>query len=437
MNDLLTPQPSITIQSNAAYVLDLCARIAALTDIPGTITRTYLSAATRAVHTLLREQMQALGMTVRVDAAGNLRGLYPAATPGAPVLLLGSHIDTVPDSGPYDGILGVALPIALLHALNGRRLPYAIELIAFSEEEGIRFKLPFIGSRALIGSLGPPELSRTDAAGITVADAIRNFGLSPNDLANALLTPDTFAFLEVHIEQGPVLESLGLPLGIVTSIVGQSRLGLTFHGEANHAGTTPMSFRKDALAAAAHWIAEVEAYPGQLGDPALLATVGTIHAFPGAANVIPGAVAVSLDLRHPSDAARLHALEALKLKAGQCAASRGVGVTTVDRGGQASVPMNPALREALAAAAAGFAPHPMPSGAGHDAMILATKVPTAMLFLRTPRGLSHHPAESVLAPDIDAALTTCLRFLNSLQPPPIDVLLTPGKSACTKNGATF
>ena len=399
----------------AEYTLDLCDRIAAHTDVPGTITRTFLSPATAAVHALLRAEMEALGMTIRTDSAGSVRGIYPAATPNAPVLLTGSHIDTVPYAGRYDGILGAVLPIALIRALNGKRLPYAIEIIAFSEEEGVRFKFPFIGSRALLHDLTPDDLARTDANGISIAQAIRNFGLDPDNLSDAALTPGTFAFFEVHIEQGPVLESLGLPLGVVTTIIGQSRLGLTFHGQANHAGTTPMSFRKDALAAAARWISEVEAFPAN--DPELLATVGSIQASPGAANVIPGAVTLSLDVRHPSDEARLSAVAILVGKAEAIAESRGLTLTTVDRGGQASVPMDSVLREALMAAAAPFAPHALPSGAGHDAMILARKVPAAMLFLRTPAGLSHHPNETVSAEDIEAAITTCLNFLRCLTPP--------------------
>lgn len=428
----------------AEYTLDLCDRIAAHTDVPGTITRTFLSPATARVHALLRAEMEALGMSVRTDSAGNLRGIYHAqkavssfADPGfpanvlgslgwggggpasalpIPTLLVGSHIDTVPDAGRYDGILGVALPIALIRALDGQRLPYAIEIIAFSEEEGVRFKLPFIGSRALIGDFTPEDFARTDADGISIAQAIRSFGLNPENLADAALTPGTFAFFEPHIEQGPVLESLGLTLGIVTTIIGQSRLGLTFHGQANHAGTTPMRFRKDALAAAAHWITEVEAYTK--GDPELLATAGSIQASPGAANVIAGAVTVSLDVRHPSDEARLSAVAALVAKAEACAQSRGLTLAIVDRGAQASVPMDESLREALTLAAAPFAPHAMPSGAGHDAMILARKLPAAMLFLRTPGGLSHHPSESVSAEDIAAAILTCLNFLHSLAPPP-------------------
>jgi allantoate deiminase len=398
----------------AAYTLDLCDRIAARTDVPGTIHRTFLSPATAAVHALLRAEMEALDMTVRTDSVGNVRGIYPANRPGAPVLLTGSHIDTVPDAGRYDGILGVALPIALIRKLNGERLPYAIEIIAFSEEEGVRFKLPFIGSRALVNDFGAADLAGTDANGISIAQAIRNFGLDPDHIADAALTPGTFAFFEAHIEQGPVLEALSLPLGVVTTIIGQSRLGLTFHGQANHAGTTPMSFRKDALAAAAEWISAVEAYP--TSDPHLLATVGSIQASPGAANVIPGAVTVSLDVRHPDDAARLSAVSALVATAESCAEARGLTVTVVDRGAQASVPMDAALRGALMAAAAPSAPHSMPSGAGHDAMILARKIPAAMLFLRTPGGLSHHPNESVAEDDIAAAITACLDFLHALAP---------------------
>ena len=400
--------------TSSEYTLDLCDRIAAHTDVPGTITRTFLSRATHAVHALLRAEMEALGMTVRTDSVGNVRGIYPAVTVDAPILLTGSHIDTVPDAGRYDGILGVALPIALIRALDGKRLPYAIEIIAFSEEEGVRFSLPFIGSRALISDFTPEDLARTDADGISIAQAIRDFGLDPDGLSDALLTPGTFAFFEAHIEQGPVLEALNLPLGVVTTIIGQSRLGLTFHGQANHAGTTPMSFRKDALAGAAQWITEVEAYPST--DPELLATVGSIQASPGAANVIPGAVTVSLDVRHPSNDARLNAVGALVAKAEACAQSRGLTLTTVDRGAQASVPMDANLRKALSTAAAPYAPHAMPSGAGHDAMILARKLPATMLFLRTPGGLSHHPNESVSGEDIEAAITTGLRFLHSLQP---------------------
>ncbi len=214
-------------------------------------------------------------MTVRVDAAGNLRGVYPAATTPAPRLLLGSHVDTVPDAGAFDGVLGVVLAIALVDALGGRRLPFSIEVAAFSEEEGVRFGVPFIGSRALAGTLDADLLARRDAAGITVEQAIRAFGLDPAQLAEAKLDPSTFAYIEFHIEQGPVLESLDLPLAVVTAIAGQSRLAVTFRGQANHAGTTPMHLRRDALAAASRWISVVERHARATAG--LVATVGTIQ----------------------------------------------------------------------------------------------------------------------------------------------------------------
>jgi allantoate deiminase len=331
--------------------------------------------------------------------------MYPAVAPDAPVLLMGSHIDTVPDAGRFDGILGVAIAIALVRSLNGKRLPYALEIIAFSEEEGVRFKTSFLGSRALIGDLTSEDLARKDGDGITIAQAIRNFGLDPKHLTDALLTPGTFAYFEPHIEQGPVLESLGLPLGIVTTIIGQSRFDLTFRGQANHAGTTPMHLRSDALAAAAILISSAS-HLGQI-TPNLVATVGSIHVSPGAANVIPGTAVCSLDVRHPSDDMRRSSMEELLKQAGDAAALHRVTLTTVSRGSQASVPMDPTLQEALTTAADIYSPHTMPSGAGHDAMILARKVPAAMLFLRTPGGLSHHPNEAVSLEDIDAAITTC------------------------------
>ena len=351
-------------------------------------------------------------MTVRIDAAGNLRGIYPGQTPDAPILLMGSHIDTVPDAGAYDGILGVALPIALLHSLEGRRLPFAIEVIAFSEEEGIRFKMPFIGSRALIGALGEAELTRTDADGVALAQAIRDFDLNPDDLTNARITPGTFAFLEVHIEQGPILESLGLPLGIVDAIVGQSRFELTFTGHANHAGTTPMHLRRDAIAAAAEWMVQVELF-AQNHD-GLVATIGSVHALPGAPNVIPGAAILSLDVRHASDETRLKAAASLLAEAEQIARARDIGLNIVETSKQSAIAMSPHLREALAAASSGA--YTMVSGAGHDAMILAPHVSSAMLFVRSPGGISHHPSERVLVEDLQAALDTSLRFLESLNP---------------------
>jgi allantoate deiminase len=403
-------------------VLDLCARIATHTDVPGTITRLFGSPATRDVQTLLRAEMQSVGLTVRLDSAGNLRGLYAGQTPDAPVLLIGSHLDTVPNAGAYDGVLGVALPLVLLRSLAGRRFPFAIELVAFSEEEGYRFRMPFIGSRALLGDLGPADMARTDTDGIDLAAALQTLAsqlhsddAQPFDLSDARFTPGTFAFLEVHIEQGPVLESLGLPLGVVSTIAGQSRFNLTFTGKANHAGTTPMHLRRDALATAAAWLPLVEKHARK---SKIVATVGELNVSPGASNVIPGKVTLTLDIRHPDDAVRIETSRNLTELARFTAATRKIHFDCVETSTHAATPMDDRLRAALTAAAraAGHRPHGMASGAGHDAMILAPHIPTAMLFVRSPGGISHHPDESVLPDDLQAALDTCLHFLNSLAP---------------------
>src|SRR5438874_3042359 len=230
--------------------------------------------------------MEPFGAQVRVDAAGNFRGFYPGEQSSSPRLILGSHLDTVPNTGAYDGTLGVVLAITLLEALEGRKLPFGIEVVGFSEEEGVRFGTPFIGSRALVGRLDQELLDARDAQGISVQKAIENFGLNPEKLPQAELENNTLGYLEFHVEQGPVLEKLNLPLAVVEAIAGQSRLEFTFRGRANHAGTTPMHLRCDAIAGAAEWIGAVERVAQRV--PGLVATVGRISAKPGAANVIAG-----------------------------------------------------------------------------------------------------------------------------------------------------
>lgn len=397
----------------ADYVLGLCARVATCTDVPGTIERLFLSPATREVHALLTAEMLALGMQVRVDGIGNLRGFYAAERVDAPVLLVGSHIDTVPNAGAFDGVLGVAIGLGLVRGLGTRRLAYAVEVIAFSEEEGVRFRLPFIGSRALVGALGKLELDRMDADGVSLSRAMQDFGLTPE--LDSGLTPGTFAFLECHIEQGPVLEALGLPLAVVTAIVGQTRLELTFSGRANHAGTTPMHLRQDALTAAAAWVGAVERYA--CGVDGMVATVGSIQVTPGAVNVIAASAVVSLDVRHAVDATRETALVALVAAAEREASVRGVSVAWRETSRQDARAMDHRLCEKLAEAvrACGQTVYPMVSGAGHDAMILAEKVPSAMLFVRTPKGLSHHPEEAVRAEDVQAACDALRSLLGLLE----------------------
>jgi allantoate deiminase len=358
--------------------------------------------------------MEALGATVRVDAAGNLRGLYPGAEPGAPRLLMGSHLDTVPNAGAYDGILGVVLAVALLEGLGGKRLPFAVEVVGFSEEEGVRFGVPFIGSRALVGRVDEELLERKDVRGISVGQAIQDFGLNPGEIRQSSLDDRTLAYLEFHIEQGPVLEKLGRPLGVVEAIAGQSRMEFKFVGRTNHAGTTPMDLRFDAVAAAAEWITVVEREARSLAG--LVATVGAIEAKPGATNVIAGEARASLDVRHREDGVRSRAVEDLTREAERIARARGLSVSWETRLSQIAVAMDAWLAGQIeqAVGKSGCEPQRMVSGAGHDAMILAEKVPAAMIFLRTPGGISHDPAESVAVEDVARAIECGLHLLDQL-----------------------
>jgi allantoate deiminase len=365
-------------------------------------------------HREVSSWVKTLGMAVSVDAVGNLRGFYAGAAPGAPRILMGSHLDTVPNAGAFDGILGVVLAVALVESLNGMKLPFGIEVVGFSEEEGVRFGVPFIGSRALVGRVDEELLGRRDAQGISVRKAIQDFGLNPNEISKAAMREDVLGFLEFHIEQGPVLESLGRQLGVVEAIVGQNRLEVTFSGQANHAGTTPMNLRHDALAAAAEWIVAVEQLARR--TPGIVATVGFIEARPGAANVISGEARAMLDIRHASDRARTEALDELIRQAESIAVRRGVTVKWRTLLVQNAVAMDPFLTERIEHAIhkAGCEPHRMASGAGHDAMILAERIPTAMIFLRTPGGISHDPAESVHLDDVGKALECGHHLLTQL-----------------------
>jgi allantoate deiminase len=370
------------------------------------------------VHRELSCSLEAVGARVRIDAAGNLRGVYPAAQPNAPQLLIGSHLDTVPNAGAYDGILGVALGVALLEGLRGRRLPFGIEVVGFSEEEGVRFGTPFIGSRALVGRLDQELLDVHDAQGISVRKAIENFGLNPEEIPQARLGNDALGYLEFHIEQGPVLETLNLPLAAVEAIAGQSRLEFTFYGHANHAGTTPMNLRRDALAGAAEWIGSVERIAQ--GVPGLVATVGQIEAKPGASNVIAAEAWLTLDIRHSSDDVRTRAAGDLIHQAQEIAERRGLSLRETSRLSQRAVAMDPFLTGEIEQAIlkTGCKSHRMVSGAGHDAMILAEKLPAAMIFLRTPDGISHDPRESVAREDVERAIECGLHLLDQLASSP-------------------
>jgi allantoate deiminase len=401
-------------KSRAEEVIARCRKLASFSEDAGGTRRTFLSPPMRDCHLEITKWLVAAGAKVTVDAAGNLRGLYAAAQPSAPRLLLGSHLDTVPNAGAFDGVLGVVIAVALLESLEGRRLPFAIEVAGFSEEEGVRFGTPFIGSRALVGRLDEELLNRRDANGISVREAIKTFGLNPSEIPLAAVSDDTLAYVEFHIEQGPVLESLGRSLAAVEAIAGQTRMEFLFLGRANHAGTTPMYLRHDAIAAAAEWIVAVERTANNL--PGLVATVGQIEARPGATNVIAAEARVTLDIRHKSDDIRDNAADVLVRLAKEIAERRGLTLRQSLLLSQRAVTMDRFLVNQIEEAirSTGCQPHCMTSGAGHDAMILAEKVPAAMTFLRSPSGISHDPAESVEVEDVAKALECGLHLFEQL-----------------------
>ncbi len=403
------------MKEQARKAIRLCRELAACSEEQGKTTRTFLSPPMKDVHRILSRWMTHAGMRTSVDVVGNLHGLLPAAQPNAARLIIGSHLDTVPDAGAFDGVLGVVLGTLLAESFQGRQHALGIEVIGFSEEEGVRFGTPFIGSRAVVGSLDEHDLDLRDRQGCTLRDAIRDFGLEPADLAQARLADGAIGYLEFHIEQGPVLENLDCPLGIVDAISGQSRLEFVFRGKANHAGTTPMSLRRDALAGAAEWILEVETKAG--ADHGLVATVGRLDVAPNATNAVPGRVSASLDVRHAADDVRCARVDQFVSAAEAIAHRRGLAFTCRQQLDQPAVLMDAALCHRLEQAMkkVGYPVHRVASGAGHDAMIMAPHVPSSMLFLRSQGGVSHSPEESVREDDVEAALVVGLQFLRDLE----------------------
>lgn len=402
------------MKARALRAIDECRKIAAMTEEPGRITRRFLTPPVHEVHAHLRHRMEALGMAVECDAVGNLRGFWRPEGLRGKRLIVGSHIDTVPDAGAYDGVLGVALALECVELVQELRLPLPIEVIAFSEEEGVRFGVPFIGSRAVAGRFDPALFALADAAGITLEAAIRNFGLDPARIEEAAIDDDALGMIEMHIEQGPVLEAEDLSVAAVEAIVGQSRYAVEFRGQANHAGTTPMRLRRDALAGAAEWISAVESLA--LKTDGLAATVGKIGVQPNVGNVIPGTAMLSLDVRHVHDSVRKESVERLLAQADVIAERRRLTVQCTRQLDQPAVPLDERMTSFVADAieAGGMPLKRMTSGAGHDAMVIAARVPTAMLFLRSPGGISHHPSESVRQEDVEAALKVSQNFLERL-----------------------
>lgn len=389
----------------ARRVMERCDALAAISATDEGLTRVYLSSEHLRANRLVADWMEQAGMVSWQDAVGNICGRYEGTQEGAQALLLGSHLDTVRNAGRYDGMLGVVAAIEVVAWLHrhGIRLAQAIEVAGFADEEGTRFGITLLGSRGLTGSWPQTWLDCEDADGTSVAAALVNAGLDPARIGEAARAADDFsAYLELHIEQGPVLEHENLALGVVSAINGAQRLTCCFTGEAGHAGTVPMQHRRDALAAVAEWLLAVE----RAGGPQLVATVGQLACEPGAVNVIPGQVTLSLDIRSPCDEVLGAALTSLLTQARAIATRRGVQFSAEPFYAISATPCDTRLCHTLSQTVRqvqGQAPV-IPSGAGHDAIAIAGRWPTGMLFVRCRCGISHHPEESVEEQDVALAL---------------------------------
>lgn len=388
-----------------------------VSDEPGRLTRTFLSPAMGRANALVGGWMREAGLTTREDGVGNLIGRWECTRTGAKTLLLGSHLDTVRDAGRFDGALGVLLAIAAVEELRQRgvELPFHLEVLAFSEEEGVRFASAYLGSKGYTGLLRTADLRLRDRDGISVRQALEQHAGRPFVLPRAAHRGrDLLGYVEVHIEQGPVLEAKGLAVGVVSAIVGQSRLRVSWTGKAGHAGTTPMSLRRDALAGAAELALAAERLATTTRG--LVCTVGELTVAPGAANVIPGRVLHTLDVRHADDRTRLAALVRLQREAERIARRRRLSLEWKVTQDQGAIACSPSLSASLAASARavqGRCPR-LASGAGHDAVLLSRLTEVAMLFVRCRDGLSHHPDEHAAPADLAVALDVTIDFLERL-----------------------
>jgi allantoate deiminase len=402
---------------SAAEVVRRCRELAAVSEEPDAITRRFATPAMARANALVGGWMADAGLEVRVDEAGNLVGRLEGTDPAAGTLLLGSHLDSVRDAGAFDGPLGVLAAVACMQRLRaeGTWLPFAVDVLGFSDEEGLRYGTAYLGSRAVAGSFDPALLELVDDDGVALGAALRAFGGAPHDVARASRQGERLlGYCEVHIEQGPVLEGRDAPVGVVTAIAGATRAELELTGRAGHAGTVPMDARHDAVCAAAEWVLAVEAAARR--EPGLVATVGRLQARPGAPNVVPGAAVASLDVRHADDAVREAAVASLRDTAQRIGAARGVEVAWREVMSAPAVAVDVRLGEVLAEAVAecGLPVVRLASGAGHDAVALCALTGVAMLFVRCAGGVSHHPDESVDEADVAAALDVLHGFVSRL-----------------------
>ena len=415
----------IPVISNAAAsrIMPRIEELAGISESDHFLSRRFASEEHRRANTLVAGWMQAAGMDVREDAIGNVIGRYSSAGETAnpatktQAILLGSHLDTVIDGGRFDGMLGVLSALACVETLVEKKihLPYALEVIGFADEEGVRYQSTYLGSRAVTGDFDTAVFKRTDNQGILFTDALKDFGSDSNNIPPAKRDPEDFlAYLELHIEQGPVLEHEDQAVGVVTGIAGATRLTVSLSGLAGHAGTVPMNLRQDALAAAAQCIAVVEKLCST--SAGLVGTVGRIDAQPGAGNVIPGFVEFSVDIRALGDELRHRTVEAVTREMTELCASRNIKIA-IDKLHEAhTVTCDDEIVRSMGEALAdeGMRDLSMPSGAGHDAAAMAAITPVGMLFVRCAGGVSHHPAESVTPSDAVAGANVLMRSVIKL-----------------------
>lgn len=405
------------IGSISLDIMDRLDQLAEITETPGFLTRRCYTPQHRAANDLAAKWMREAGMQAWQDAVGNMMGRYEGKTPGAPAILLGSHLDTVIKAGKYDGGLGVLCAIDCVKSLNERGVRYdnAIEVACFADEEGVRYQSTFLGSRGLAGTFDIALLDRPDKDGITLAQAMTDFGLDTGLIAEAARNPDEIrCYLEVHIEQGPVLEAEDLSTCAVTAIAGANRMTVQIDGDAGHAGTVPMGARRDALKAACECILAVETTAAR--HEHAVGTVGQIASGPGATNVIPGTAEFSVDFRAADDGVRNQAVGELTAAFDAIAAKRGVAITIDHSHAADGVTCAPDLVGTIEAAMSdlGQRPFRLPSGAGHDAAALAHITDVGMIFVRCDRGISHSPDESITAEDAIAGANLLLRTVERL-----------------------
>ena len=394
-------------------------QLGTISETAENLTRIFLSPEPRTAADLILSWMKDAGMAAHLDAIGNVSGRYEGERPGLPCLMLGSHYDTVRDAGKWDGPLGIITAIACVADLNRRgvRLPFAIEVVGFADEEGVRFASTLLGSRAVAGTFGQSVLDTRDHAGLSMREAMVQFGLDPTKIsAAARERGELHAYVELHIEQGPVLEQQNLPVGVVTAIAGATRLVANLSGMAGHAGTVPMALRRDTLAGAAECIVAVEEFCKADGA-GLVGTVGVINAMPGATNVIPGRVSFTLDIRAPADAHRKLAVAEIVRRIEAIAQRRELSLQIDVTHENRTVPCAPWLKTqvAQAVAAEAYPVFELPSGAGHDGMAMIDIADVAMLFVRCRGGISHNPAEHVELADADAAARVLLRLIENFR----------------------